>query len=931
MKMKKSFNIFLAFVIVFFTVPFGGLKVSADAGDNSRVVPDKAYEIEYVIKEDGKDKNSVANQYFVKPGILLVKDNDKYAQLTISNGDMVRELSTKNGDVIIVQENEDNSVIVQFKVESSEMDLKMRVIVPPGLIPGFPGYDEDYTTQLNIDEGAQKEIEIGNHKLVPSEGGNGPTFEPEEPETPTDPDNDGSTGTGDNKEPGDNGSDEDSNGDETENPDGDNEKENGTDLIDEHGSYTMDVSYLQATEEKPSAMARYLGDTVFVTVEEGKTELTITVTDHETVTKLQVEGENSVTAKLDGENRYETFELESLKDTVNAYVEYQAPYGDGIHYGSADFRIVFDAESINKVGVEDQPGYDIEEVLLNLDEGYYTIDASYVNLTDGSQSAMARYLADNAFVSVKDGKVELTITVNSDETVTKLQVNGEDAVDKVVDGDNRYETFELNDLLSILNGYVEYQAPFGDGIHYGDATFKIDLDVDSVNTAEASEKPGAGIKNPVEKEIELNEPTPVKSGEVVTVKGSNDTQISMPKELPDDVSVTITKVKKDEVKNKGDLKVAGEIYEFDFENLDNYEGTFELVMGYDADKYDSEQVDIYYFDEEKGEWIAQNGKVENGKITVEVTHFSTYGVFAKEVEEDKNDTEGEKPVGAEEIDYTIMHENGKEESTANSFFKKPGLLFEKDGKKYVEVTITNGNMVKGLSTFDTDAVIVKENDDGSVVVQFQVNSDMSDTELKMRVVVPGVYDKEHNALFVINNGDSTDEPTNEEKKPKPKPSPKKPQVSTEKPDKAYEINYVIMNKNGVDTSVADQFFVKPGTLLVKDGKTYLQVTINNGEMVEKLSSQYGDAVIVKRNKDGSIVVQLRVNDDLSDTLLAMKINVPGLYNADHEAILVFDKKSKNEIPVGDHQLMLPEKPVFDNDDNGVVPIKGKDTGNPQTG
>src|SRR5690625_5399661 len=82
-------------------------------------------------------------------------------------------------------------------------------------------------------------------------------------------------------------------------------------------------------------------------------------------------------------------------------------------------------------------------------------------------------------------------------------------------------------------------------------------------------------------------------------------------------------------------------------------------------------------------------------------------------------------------------------------------------------------------------------------------------------------------------------------------------------------------------------------------------------MVEKLSSQYGDAVIVKRNKDGSIVVQLRVNDDLSDTLLAMKINVPGLYNADHEAILVFDKKSKNEIPVGDHQLMLPEKPVLD--------------------
>src|SRR5690625_5444996 len=100
---------------------------------------------------------------------------------------------------------------------------------------------------------------------------------------------------------------------------------------------------------------------------------------------------------------------------------------------------------------------------------------------------MARYLADNAFVSVKDGKVELTITVNSDETVTKLQVNGEDAVDKVVDGDNRYETFELNDLLSILNRYVEYKEPLCNYIHYVKTIYKIVLYVSYINTTSESE------------------------------------------------------------------------------------------------------------------------------------------------------------------------------------------------------------------------------------------------------------------------------------------------------------------------------------------------------------------------------------------------------------------------------------------------------------
>src|SRR5699024_7928674 len=135
----------------------------------------------------------------------------------------------------------------------------------------------------------------------------------------------------------------------------------------------------------------------------------------------------------------------------------------------------------------------------------------------------------------------------------------------------------------------------------------------------------------------------------------------------------------------------------------------------------------------------------NGKITVEIDHFSTYGVFAKKKEE-SNEPDEQTPDELEEIDYVIMHENGKEESTANDFFVKPGHLFEKDGETYVQLTITNGDMVKGLSSEHGDVVIVKENNDGSIVVQLKVNDDLSDTLLEMRIVVPGLYDQEHKAI-----------------------------------------------------------------------------------------------------------------------------------------------------------------------------------------
>src|SRR5699024_7667065 len=133
--------------------------------------------------------------------------------------------------------------------------------------------------------------------------------------------------------------------------------------------------------------------------------------------------------------------------------------------------------------------------------------------------------------------------------------------------------------------------------------------------------------------------------------------------------------------------------------------------------------------------------------------------------------------------------------------------------------------------------------------------------------------------------------------PTPKPEPQKP-VNKEDlltPDKAYKINYIIKQEDGKQESIANQFFVKPAIILEKEGKQYIQLKITNGDMVQKLSNKYGNALLIKKNDDGSIIVQLRVDKDFSDILLDMHITVPkgaipGFpgYNEEHKALLVFD-------------------------------------------
>ncbi|GGA74403.1 NEAT domain-containing protein [Ornithinibacillus halotolerans] len=303
-----------------------------------------------------------------------------------------------------------------------------------------------------------------------------------------------------------------------------------------------------------------------------------------------------------------------------------------------------------------------------------------------------------------------------------------------------------------------------------------------------------------------------------------------------------------------------------------------------------------------------------------------------------------------EIGFDVLKEVGNENSVADQYFVKPAVLFTKDGVQYLQLKVNNWNLIDSLKTSDGEVEVVKENSDGSVVVEFKLNGELTDEiMLEMHITVPGMYSASHTARLVldtdskvevssekvvteVNDGEKvteTEKPNKESQENKnnqDKSSNDKSnhQVQDKKdqltPDKVYEINYLVKHATQDKASAADQFFKKPAYLLVKNGEKYIQLTVTNSDMIDSLRTAHGDVVIVKKNADGSMVIQFKVTDLSKPVVMDMHITVPGMYSMDHSARLFFDESNMIEIDSENHKIAAST----DGSGNGK-------TVNPQTG
>jgi len=453
------------------------------------------------------------------------------------------------------------------------------------------------------------------------------------------------------------------------------------------GTYDITLKAINKDTGEPSGAAGFINEQALLSVENGEAELKITIPNNDMaeIKGLQIEGlEPQV--KEDKDAKHMIYKLTTLNSSLDAQVQYEVPSLGMDH----DIGFKFTLEGLDNLPVKDndekdesdnkaeedeevdgeeeaeddshsdeteEPEKDVDNSVIPLDNGSYTIDVSYLKVEEDSESAMASYLDSSVSLEVKDGKVYTTFLINDNEAVTKLQVNGNNAVDQVKEGNQREETFEFNQLDSILDAYVEYQAPYQGSTFKGNADFRVSFDADSLVKVEDPSKPDSNTDKKPDKDSDKTDkkPTPNQN---------------------DDVDKT------------------------------NKNGS-------------------------------EKGSAEKSNQLI--------------------------PDKAYQIDYTIMHEDGNKPSVSDEFFEKPALLLEKDGKKYLQMKINNGDMIKKLSNKYGNVVLVEENEDGSIVVQLQVNNDLSDMELDLHVVVPAGaipgfpgYDEAHKAILVFDK-DSMEE------------------------------------------------------------------------------------------------------------------------------------------------------------------------------
>ncbi len=124
---------------------------------------DGVYSLDYVILHAETDSASIANDYFEKPAILIVRGEEHYIRFELNHSEWTKELQFPLGDSfvdvhVIGEDKEENTRVVQFKVDrdlQEPIKFKMHVLIESM----DPVYDHRYTIRFSFDLESLEELE----------------------------------------------------------------------------------------------------------------------------------------------------------------------------------------------------------------------------------------------------------------------------------------------------------------------------------------------------------------------------------------------------------------------------------------------------------------------------------------------------------------------------------------------------------------------------------------------------------------------------------------------------------------------------------------------------------------------------------------------------------------------------------------------------
>lgn len=145
MKKRMKLSVFMAVFLLALMLPFSNAQAAA--------LKDGTYSVNYTVLKAEGNAVSMANDYWLKPAKVVVKNGKLTVQMTIKNSSWVTEFKVPgNGgyvDTTVLSTNKKaNTRLVQFQAQSLSKPIKSKIHVTVK----SADYDHDYTIQLKFDE-----------------------------------------------------------------------------------------------------------------------------------------------------------------------------------------------------------------------------------------------------------------------------------------------------------------------------------------------------------------------------------------------------------------------------------------------------------------------------------------------------------------------------------------------------------------------------------------------------------------------------------------------------------------------------------------------------------------------------------------------------------------------------------------------------------
>lgn len=494
--MRKWFLVLIAAVLA---LPFFGTSVFAE---EEVVYEDGSYEVPMVVKF-----GETVFEHFSETATIKIENDKQYIQFGYIQTDVILDVTIPNGEVEIIGEDEE-ALTREIEFEYAG-DLNEPV---PFSVHMFYGQTHDMLAYLDMSE-----VPVVEDQDEPEEEQEDDTKEDEgtkDEETSNEDEDQSGNEEGTNEKDNESNDEKDSNSngsDEgTEQPE--EEVESVLDITNlDNGFYTINADYLYIDKDDPSAIAGYLDDSIFLEVKNGKVKVTVTINENETVTLLKVAGKNSIESKVNGEKRYETFSLNELEQILTAYVEYQAPFGDTIFEGKADFRIVLDEATIKEAKESDKPGFEVKQEVPKKNSNHkkdpkptpkpkpkekvnplaadraYEINYTILDENGNKVSAADQFFEKPAILFEKDGVYYVQITTNANQFIDSLSNQYGEFVYAGIDenGNHVYQFRIVGDLTDqqIIDMVITVPGVYNQQKH----TTRLVLDLDSMKEVNAAD------------------------------------------------------------------------------------------------------------------------------------------------------------------------------------------------------------------------------------------------------------------------------------------------------------------------------------------------------------------------------------------------------------------------------------------------------------